>query len=301
MSKEYGIDPEALNTYETFFNIIPQFGPKHFRFIRRYPKKWPRMVLTSVGSALPRAKARIINKLKLIDKELLDCPIGSNGIPHYDGNISWIENAKIYHSHLPFDAIITRQNLDALSYVCPVEDFDEDDILFDTSSCYRVRRSAISMALAVKQLLQNANEIHFVDAHFEKMKPRHLRPLLEFIKIISQRNNSFPQKVVYHIGDTTSNNFVTHNLRSSVLKSLPPNLTLSLVRWETDQMHNRFVLTNLGGIQFGIGLDDDDNDPNQKQLDDLTPLSYKVCLEKDCKGIKYMDPNNTFFYSFTGR
>ena len=39
MSKEYGVDPEAINTFESFFRVIPHFGPKHFRFIRRYPKE----------------------------------------------------------------------------------------------------------------------------------------------------------------------------------------------------------------------------------------------------------------------
>lgn len=301
MSKEYGIDPGTLSTYETFFNVIPHFGPKHFRFIRRYPKKWPKMVINAVESVPPKAKLRIIEKLNQIEKELLDCYPGINGIPHFDGNITWIENAKNYHSHLPFDAIITGQNPDGLSYVCPIENFDPDDVLFDNTSCYKVRRKAIEIAFAAKQLLLNANEIHFVDPHFENMNRRHLRPLIEFIKIIGQRKNSFPQKVFYHTGDTTSVNFVTNSLQSEVLKAMPTNLTLSLVRWQTDQMHNRFILTDLGGIQFGIGLDDDDNDPNQKQYDDLTPLSDKVCLVKDCNGIKYMDQNNTNFYSITGR
>src|SRR5690606_5072473 len=73
MSREYGIDPEAINTYETFFQVIPHFGSRHFRYIRRYPKKWSSMVKRAVDNIAPRAKARIIEKLIQIDKELVDC------------------------------------------------------------------------------------------------------------------------------------------------------------------------------------------------------------------------------------
>src|SRR5690606_27901741 len=98
--------PEAINTYETFFQVIPHFGSRHFRYIRRYPKKWSSMVKRAVDNIAPRAKARIIEKLIQIDKELVDCLSDHNGNPTYNGTISWFDNAYSFNTIKQFDGII---------------------------------------------------------------------------------------------------------------------------------------------------------------------------------------------------
>ncbi len=37
---------------------------------------------------------------------------------------------------------------------------------------------------------------------------------------------------------------------------IPRGLTIRLVRWDQDHLHNRFILTEYGGLQFATGLDE---------------------------------------------
>jgi hypothetical protein len=41
---------------------------------------------------------------------------------------------------------------------------------------------------------------------------------------------------------------------------LPRNVTIEFVRWKQrdggEKLHNRYILTDLGGVSFGVGLDE---------------------------------------------
>jgi hypothetical protein len=54
---------------------------------------------------------------------------------------------------------------------------------------------------------------------------------------------------------------------------IPAGLTLLVRRWENrkggDKLHNRYILTDVGGVEFGVGLDE--GDPGT--TDDITLLS----------------------------
>jgi len=301
MSREYGIDPEAINTYETFFQVIPHFGSRHFRYIRRYPKKWSSMVKRAVDNIAPRAKARIIEKLIQIDKELVDCLSDHNGNPTYNGTISWFDNANSFHSIQPFDGIITSTT-NGCSYVCDIYSLDIDtNPIFKPP--YRVRRTADEMASIAKQLLQHAREIHFVDPHFEKLNQRHFRPLKKFLETIFARIGNTPiSKIIYHTGNLIQDDAgIKAAFDKRIIPILPAGASVSFVRWPYDQMHNRFILTDIGGIGFGIGLDDDDLGSNPNHFDDVYPISLDTCLEKDCGGICFMNNTQPVFHSVTGQ
>jgi hypothetical protein len=42
---------------------------------------------------------------------------------------------------------------------------------------------------------------------------------------------------------------------------VPAGLTLRIVRWDKEDLHNRYVLTERGGLKFGQGLDEGTNPP----------------------------------------
>ncbi|MEK8020101.1 MAG: hypothetical protein VSS75_024780 [Candidatus Parabeggiatoa sp.] len=55
-----------------------------------------------------------------------------------------------------------------------------------------------------------------------------------------------------------------------------------MVQWPKDEMHNRYILTDIGGVLFGTGLDDD-NDGESTSTDDVTLLdesAYKQHWKK---------------------
>jgi hypothetical protein len=293
MIREYGIDPESINGFEKFFRIISFFGISNLRLIRKYPSKWSNLIIKANDNLPDREKHKLIEKLNSIDSQLIQCNISINGNPSYNGNIMWLENAECYHNHFPFDAIISNTNPRAHNHVILADLLTDLDPLMNVSNCYNVRRNAIDMAASIKSILENAKEIHFVDPHLRGMQNRHLRPLKEFLNIIYNRTNRIPvQKVFYHTGDTDiTNNDLSVELERRIKPVLPNGASLKLKRWPTDLMHNRFVLTNLGGFMFGIGLDD--NNYNNIEYDTITPIPPSVCYLQKCdqQTNYYMDAN----------
>jgi hypothetical protein len=51
---------------------------------------------------------------------------------------------------------------------------------------------------------------------------------------------------------------------------IPAGLTLTVVRWNHDELHNRYILTDQGGIHIGEGLDQ--ANPKAARTDDLLML-----------------------------
>jgi len=69
-----------------------------------------------------------------------------------------------------------------------------------------------------------------------------------------------------------------HNCRHYLAPLIPNTLSCELVRIRektspAEIIHNRFVLTDRGGVKFGIGLDDDNG--QEGQTDDVDLLSQE--------------------------
>lgn len=274
MSKEYGIDPEAINTFEKFERIVSHFGPEYFRFIRRYPKKWPSLVKKAIDGESERAKAKIIERLRQIEKTLISC----SNVPAYNGTNTWIDNALVFHNQYQFDGIITTSNPGNCNFICIADDFDKDGELFNNTSLKRVERKPVLMAQAAKQLLLNAREIHFVDRNFQSLTPTYRKPFLQFVKLIESRDGSIPlNKIIYHTGNDVITGF--QNLIAILKRELSKNFTFELARWPHMGMHNRFILTDIGGMTWGEGLNDD-RDTAARKFDNIGPLSIEDCYQE---------------------
>ena len=87
-----------------------------------------------------------------------------------------------------------------------------------------------------------------------------------------------PIRIEYHTGnqDVGTARFQS-DLDTWVRPNLPPNVTMSVVRWEKEQMHNRYIVTERGGVMFGHGLDQDDATPVGH--DTVTLLDNATCAE----------------------
>jgi len=104
----------------------------------------------------------------------------------------------------------------------------------------------------------------------------------EFIKIISSRPSlslKSIQKLVYHTVDSTngaSDIELQRVLNIRIATLLPKNLCLEIIRWKQENLHSRHVLSEIGGVDFHIGLDDDDDNPDS-EVDKITPIVAKHC------------------------
>jgi hypothetical protein len=87
-----------------------------------------------------------------------------------------------------------------------------------------------------------------------------------------------------HLVDSAPDwNFFRGECENYLPHIVPTGLTLTVRRWKNrvagERLHNRYVLTDIGGVQFGVGLDE--GDPGT--TDDVTrlaPDSYRRRLEE---------------------
>lgn len=256
MLVEFALEPSLLCSWQEFRYFIEKFGAHHGRLISRYPKHWKRLVYEAANAAADLEKARIIERLKAIDDRLLP------RFHEWDQGHEWLENAEIEHTKRPFHAIICRTNPDEKPHILASGLLDETSAQFQQPRSVFVRRRAADMSGAIAPLLSWSRQIVFVDPHFGPDSGRHRRVLAAFLMAASTRHSSMPiNQVAYHTATSATDDFLRSECQARLPALLPDGVTLVVRRWPSGVLHNRYVLTEKTGVQFGNGLDEGDNPP----------------------------------------
>jgi hypothetical protein len=126
-----------------------------------------------------------------------------------------------------------------------------------------VVRSAVAMAQCVAAMLRSARWIVFVDPHFRAHRREYLNALGEFLKIVAAASPTIGIELHAAGGDQAP---PWEKFKSDCEKYLPrvipAGFTLLVRRWINrpvgERLHNRYILTDVGGVAFGFGLDEGD-------------------------------------------
>ena len=65
------------------------------------------------------------------------------------------------------------------------------------------------------------------------------------------------KRVEYHTGDSATAAFYEDECRKHLPGLIPSGLQVRLVRWRLQGLHDRFILSDVGGLMIGQGLDED--------------------------------------------
>lgn len=160
------------------------------------------------------------------------------------------------------------------------------------------RKSAAEIATALRPLLQASREIHLVDPYFDfdPKEPRFLNTLIEItnqaigshravqctplIRIVTgvERNG----KTNYQEAENFAKNIYKRAIQY-LPKKIPNGISIQLIvlknATQGNPLHNRFLLTDTGGVIIPYGLDDYDREHNHNAEDDLEPM-HKGTYEK---------------------
>ncbi|MBK7994108.1 MAG: hypothetical protein IPK14_12005 [Blastocatellia bacterium] len=273
MLKEYALDPSVLSNWDRFRYFISQFGVANGRLISQYPSKWKRLVYAATANfqAVERTKVEIaLKNLVLMTR-----------VSEWTPTLSWLENVIEEHSKRPFHAIIATENSNNHACVLIGSQVDNNDELMKAPRSKEIRRSATEMALCVKNLLLCSKEIIFIDPYFFRLSLNpHIRPLREFLSIISEdcKERGSSIKLEYHSEDndkTIGNNTFKDECDKRLPYIIPKGLSLNIIRWDDGELHNRYILTDIGGVMFGTGLDDNE-DGNSTDTDIVTILDEET-------------------------
>jgi hypothetical protein len=278
MLKEFALQPDVVSCWTTCRFLMDKFGYGRGRVISRYPKKWTRLAYDALNGLGPMEKKRIEVGLTRLKDALY---------PRYnewDPARDWVDNALEEHRQRPFCAIITDNACGKLPGVIREEDLDEEDEpRWKAEVQRRIERTAAEMAACADTLLRNAKQILLVDPHFNPQAQRFRRPFEAFLRAAVNREPGIPiERVEVHTGESTGGTkaFFDGECQKYLPRHIPAGLKVRVVRWEQKYMHNRYVLTERGGLKYGTGLDDHDGGTVAHDMVDLlTPEPYAQILK----------------------
>jgi len=195
-------------------------------------------------------------------------------------DVEWLGEALASHRRVPLYTILTRAGTisDNTSHVttriCNLDKVVESPLWTSVSRIVRVERVASRMAQAVAPLLRTCRTLRFIDPYFYPGKRRYQNTLREFLKaaITNRYDPKSLRLIEFHTSDKTNSD--SGDFREEARRLLPQNiplgLCLCLVRWRErgrgDSFHNRYILTNHGGVTFPAGLDEKRGDSDEVGL-----------------------------------
>src|SRR5262249_53913086 len=153
----------------------------------------------------------------------------------------------------PFKAIVAAQNPRGHGAVIVGDGIDPADGRWVCPVGLTVERKAETIAAALSAMLVNCRQLHLIDPHFGPENARH-RKILERLMGVLAANGVAPSTICVHCQYKSTLEFFEDEAKAMAAR-LPPGLTVSFVRWNErgggEKLHNRYVLTDLGGVSLG--------------------------------------------------
>lgn len=260
MHREYAVDPGSLSNYANLRALFESFVGSHARLISDCPRNWHREVLSVINQLKDEGVGPARRKgLKLQLQKLYQTNVCRNRpVDPWTRQGSWLFYAEQEHEKAPFDAILSSGlPSDPEHPVYPLE-----DLFFSCPGCWQepnqahVKRLAPEIVMQAVSMLRLSRKIILVDPYFWFTQPRwdNYRPLLvELFRQLGELNfNKGVRKLEIHTSDRHAN--AEGFLHSHVLPLMPEGITIQCKVWPKADMHDRFILTDVGGVFLGQGL-----------------------------------------------
>jgi hypothetical protein len=286
MLHEFAVEPSLLGTWQNVRYFMGKFGVDQGRLISRYPRRWERLVLEGLSCG-PVEKARIEETLRRGKNRLL------HRFHEWRDGTPWLVNAEEEHSKRPFHAILADANPNTQPFILLEADLDDTQPpkLWDIPRTRIVKRTALEMVGALRVLLRMAKTVLFVDRNFGP-KSKNFRLVLEgcLLAMLDQHKKCQAHQIEYHTGDALDGGEFTRLCQGHLPDIIPNGVRVRVVRWRSEDLHNRYVLTDVGGISFGQGLD---QASDTAQQDDVVTLLDRAVAEELLQGFIGSPPKYT--------
>ena len=265
------------------------------RVLSQYPRKWRQKVMQQLGAASEKGRMRLV---ELLTKCLLPHSIIREKSEYNGGD--WLQEAESEDARRHFHGILAETNPREHDRVIPFVDIvaGNDPRWGCTRSC-RVTRTAQDMVGAIAPILLRSKRIVLIDPYF-LVELRFCRVLEEIVAVLISGDN------VYTVGEVQvctalkgrrgrapkdeERKRLASNFKWECAKRIPSlipsgfrvNFTVYFEKEQGIDAHDRHILTDIVGVDFGQGLDQrqDENDQNHVRLN---LLDYEECcrLEED--------------------
>ena len=259
MLSEYAVEPAAIGTdWNTFRYLIEKFGADKGRLISRFPNKWERKVIQAAKDAgVSEVKmASIVERLRTAKHKVVDVN------RTYDHETNWVDNAIREHGNRPFRAIVcVDAAVPCAEALLPDDCFDEN-AFFNAPISRDIARTSDDIADALLLIALVAGEIDIVDPYFDLRPARgnYTGPLTSLLGKLAAATPT-PKVIKVHFRSHDSRpppNILARNAPALTNGILPQGYSLELYEWTEvaggEDLHDRFFLTDAGGLMVGAGL-----------------------------------------------
>lgn len=263
MIYEYAVDPCIFVSKEKAIFVLESFGRDKGRLVSEIRRDhWLSLVRDAIRTSdnKPVAKHTLKEALKKLVKNQKALYVRQQQV---EDDSTWLRLTKKAHEVWPYRGILVEE-YDGGDDSFLVRDIDLSDKpnWFVPSSKF-VNRETTAMVDAVSALLFNAREVMLVDRNF-RLENEHNRPvgkyinvLIGFLNFLASKQYGPPVgKLIYHIGNRIPSRTLENNCEHYLKKHIPAGIRLEFSIWPWNELHDRFVLTDIGGVDFGMGLDE---------------------------------------------
>lgn len=263
MIHEFGIEPELVAQWgadrKEYRFIHGKIGLGQPRMLSGFPKlaKWRKAVIDA-GNALndDMALQRITALAQAIGEAYVqrDCSL-------WDGSQSWLENAERDHERCRFHLILAQENPRNNGRVLSRNVIGEPgDHRWDLPRTRFVARTADELAGALAPMLSNCSEVHLIDPHFGPEDYDYRATLEAFLRAIGvNRGGPAPALVEVITSERSTAEFFATECQTKLPRHIPAGMSIGFKRLKARgggaELHNRYVLTDIGGVTLGRGLD----------------------------------------------
>jgi hypothetical protein len=256
MIKEFALDPDVLTTWPNFRYFVEKFGVGQGRLIAQFPKQWKKLVYEAASKVSRDVELkRIEERLSQLDSNILLRKGRAGG----DHGSSWLERAIVEHIRDPFAGIIAAANPGASSDVLVQADVHDFEPRFHVSTQLQIQRTAANVVASADVLLRYGSTIKWVDYMIDLGKPRWQRPFAAAIGIASSRGVDVSIEVHRECGNDIQRTNLMQTFREAFARYRREGVILSLYLHPERSMHDRFILSEFGGLSVGHGLDDNED------------------------------------------
>ena len=181
---------------------------------------------------------------------------------------TWLENALEEHARSPFRAIVDSTDDNDSPAVVPVGVRMLTSPLWQASGNDRLERKASSMVERIQPLLNIAKTIVLVDRHFyiDGRFTNVLAALLQYVA--HSKKGPRVSQIKYVISDAVCRaDEMEERCRNFLPNIIPAGHSVKFYVKQKNDLHDRFVLTEHGGVQFGQGLDEGEGEVILQRLE----------------------------------
>jgi hypothetical protein len=260
MLHEFAVDPALFDDWQEFRVLYGKFGVPQARMIVEFPKKWRKLVYEASSHLTDMQRKTIEEWLKNKTAFL----ISSNR--NYNIPTDWLRSAETAHAANPFHAIIATSNPRNCPDVILSGTLYEQHPLFHCPRECSMPRNASGFARASGPLLRCSQQIIFVDPFFWKANSeidRKERWGKSLKSMLSTLNNATMIRFCTNAspkGETLD--FRQEELIEKLPPFIPNIIEIEILLLQNKKindhvinLHNRYILTERGGIKFPWGLD----------------------------------------------